>query len=315
MALLLDTDTLDRRDRAEAVVAAMRQAQVPAELTHEPDAADVQARVELWELGGGVSLLHRTSTGIRLRRTPALIRSTAADRVSLTLLGPGRWRFRQREVDRVERSAGWEAILVDQSAPYEFARLGTGSTYAFGIDHRALGLPVDTVRAAAGRLPASPLYRLVTQHVRDVARVVDEIPPGPATTTLGTATGELVRALLLTAVAGAAALGPDTLLTRTRLYVQRHLTEPDLSPERIARAHHVSLRQLYNIWAGADESLAGHIIAQRLALARRMLSGSGTRTVAAVGRSCGFADAAHFARRFRDAYGMSPREWRERTRP
>lgn len=94
MALLLDTDTLDRRDRAEAVVAAMRHARVPAELTHEPDAAEVRARVELWELGGGVSLLHRTSTGIRLRRTPALIRSTAAGR---------RTRTRSRRPTRIRR--------------------------------------------------------------------------------------------------------------------------------------------------------------------------------------------------------------------
>lgn len=25
----------------------------------------------------------------------------------------------------------------------------------------------------------------------------------------------------------------------------------------------------------------------------------------------GFADSTHFSRRFRDAYGMSPREWRQ----
>jgi AraC-like DNA-binding protein len=34
-------------------------------------------------------------------------------------------------------------------------------------------------------------------------------------------------------------------------------------------------------------------------------------TIAAVARRWGFADATHFARRFRDAYGLSPREWRQ----
>jgi len=37
-----------------------------------------------------------------------------------------------------------------------------------------------------------------------------------------------------------------------------------------------------------------------------------TGTVAAIGRRWGFADATNFGRAFRQAYGMSPRDWRER---
>jgi AraC-like DNA-binding protein len=33
--------------------------------------------------------------------------------------------------------------------------------------------------------------------------------------------------------------------------------------------------------------------------------------IAATARACGFADASHFARRFRGAYGLSPREWQQ----
>jgi len=311
--LLLDTDTVNPGDRAEAVVAATRYARVPAELTHEPGGAEVHARMDLWEMGAGADLLHRTSTGIRLRRTPKQVREIADDRVALTLLGPGQWRFSQRDVDRVERSDGWGVILVDQTAPYEFVRVGSGSTYAFGVDHQTLGLSHDTLRAAAGRLRSSPLHDMVTRHVRDTVRVVDAIPPGPAATALGSATVELLRTFLVTAAHGAVgAEPPDTLLIRTRLYVQRHLAEPGLTADRIARAHNVSVRQLYAAWARHGESLANYVIVQRLALAHRILSGphSQARTIAAVARSCGFVDTPHFSRRFRDAYGMSPREWR-----
>jgi AraC-like DNA-binding protein len=315
MALLLDTKTLDPADRADAVVAAMQHARIRAELTHDPDLAAVHARVDLWELGGGVTLLHRTSSGIRLRRTPRMARSWADERMSLTVLGPGRWRFAQRDVDRVVRSDDWETIVVDQSAPYEFERVGDGSTYAFTVSHDMLGLPVDTVRAAAGRLHASPLWPMVSRHVCDVVGSVEQLPSGPATTMIGTATTELFRALVVTAARGGGRdgeLSPECLLSRTQAYVAQHAGDRDLTPERIARAHNVSVRKLYTAWSGNAESLANHVIAQRLELARGMLSatGSRSRTIAAVARDCGFVDTPHFSRRFRNAYGMSPREWR-----
>ncbi|HEX6452329.1 MAG TPA: AraC family transcriptional regulator [Trebonia sp.] len=36
--------------------------------------------------------------------------------------------------------------------------------------------------------------------------------------------------------------------------------------------------------------------------------------MAAIARRWGFADSTHFSRRFRQAYGMSPREWRHACR-
>jgi len=54
------------------------------------------------------------------------------------------------------------------------------------------------------------------------------------------------------------------------------------------------------------------LVSARLAAARRDLArpDAATHSVAAVARRCGFTDSAHFARKFRQRYGMSPREWR-----
>jgi AraC-like DNA-binding protein len=315
VVLLLDTQTLHPRDRAEAVVAAMRQARVPALLAHEAPAPAVHARLDLWPLGGDLSLMHRTSSGIRLTRTPAQVRSVAENRLSLTVLSPGRWSYTQLDVERVVSSDRWEVILVDQGAPYEYVRPGDGSTYAFSVDHEDLGLPPDLVRTAAGRLAGSPLEHLTAQHLMAMARVLDDVTPGPARATLGAATTEMLRALLLTAATGTLT-GPapsvDSLLARTRIYIGDHLTDHDLTPARIARMHNVSVRLLYRAWSGCDVSLANYVMAERLALARRMLAGTGPRamTIAAIARRCGFVDTAHFSRRFRNANGLSPREFR-----
>lgn len=73
--------------------------------------------------------------------------------------------------------------------------------------------------------------------------------------------------------------------------------------------------------AGATAASCGRrpeqwLIAERLERARaELVSPSGRkRTVAAVARGCGFADPSHFARRFRAAYGLSPREWQRSGR-
>jgi AraC-like DNA-binding protein len=54
------------------------------------------------------------------------------------------------------------------------------------------------------------------------------------------------------------------------------------------------------------------IIAERLAAARQELAATplGAVMVSTVARRWGFADPRHFARRFREAYGTSPVEWR-----
>lgn len=90
----------------------------------------------------------------------------------------------------------------------------------------------------------------------------------------------------------------------------RRLHEPDLTPERIAAAHGIALRTLYHVWSHPTLSPAQWILRERLEAARRDLALPGSRSVAAIARRWGFADATHFSRRFRGAYGISARDWR-----
>jgi AraC-like DNA-binding protein len=190
-----------------------------------------------------------------------------------------------------------------------------GSTDLFQIPYDVLGLPEDLVRAATPRLAASPLHDLVHEYLRGLAASAGELAGSMAATSVGTATVELVRALLISAAEDdrRRATPHERLLTRVRVHVAQHLFDPDLTPGAVARAHAVSVRQLYKAFAEAGLSLEQWILVQRLEAARvRLASPAGRRrSIAATARETGFRDASHFARRFRAAYGMTPREWQK----
>lgn len=107
-------------------------------------------------------------------------------------------------------------------------------------------------------------------------------------------------------------IGREALRYAIKQYIRRHLHDPGLSPTVIARAHHVSVRHLYHVW---DEpvGVARWIGQLRLEAARDDLTNPRLvqRSIAAVGRDWGFPSPAHFARRFREVYAGSPREWRD----
>jgi AraC-like DNA-binding protein len=193
-------------------------------------------------------------------------------------------------------------------------RPGDGGSRAFQIPYDVLGLPEDLVRAAAPRLAASPLHDLVHEYLRRLAASAGELAGSAAAASVGRATVELVRALLISAAdddSRRTAARHETLMTRVRVHAVQHLFDPDLTAEAIARAHNVSVRQLYKAFAEADLSLEQWILTQRLEAARTQLSSPAgrRRSIAATARACGFRDPSHFSRRFRAAYGMAPREW------
>jgi AraC-like DNA-binding protein len=103
------------------------------------------------------------------------------------------------------------------------------------------------------------------------------------------------------------------VLARILEYVELHLPEPDLSPETLARAHHISVRYLHKLFQQKGTTVGRWILRRRLEECRRDLlrQGRRSRTIAAVAGRWGFTSATHFSRVFRTAYGMSPREWRD----
>lgn len=218
--------------------------------------------------------------------------------------------------DRCQTFAPREISLTDFASPYQWRSPGESSSMSLRFSYAELCLPADTIRSAAGDLASSPLYGLFQAHVLQLHAFLDEDIPASAVESIAAATLELARAVIATVGQQDPArndVAHEAMLTRIEAYVQQHLADPALSPDSIARAHHISVRQLYKLWSARDLGLAEWIMRGRLEAARRDIGGQ-SAGIAAVARRWGFTDATHFGRRFRAAYGLSPREWRQTQR-
>jgi len=313
---LLDTATLAPEHRVDAFRAAFDQASVPCRIEHLGPDSRVHSRMHLWHFGAA-NLFTTDASGFRLVRTPRHVRRESPPVVALAVQASGVARFRQFDAESVVPPR--QLMVNDLTEPYDFSWGDSGGSRAFQIPYDRLALPRDVVRRAAPRLRRSPLHDLVRDHLVQLAADADRLAADAGAAALGTATTELVRALLVSAADEeqlTRQVREETLLTRVLAWSREHLRDPDLGPERVAAVHNVSVRQLYKACAEAGVSLEQWLITERLELARTEL---GTplgrrRPIAATAHACGFQDPSHFARRFRAAYGLSPREWQQHSR-
>jgi AraC-like DNA-binding protein len=207
-----------------------------------------------------------------------------------------------------------EISLTDFSSPFQWWSGGVSTSMSLRFTFAELCLPAATIRSAAGDLTTSPLYELFQTHVLQLYRYLGEEIPASATESLRSATLELARAVIATVGHDDLARNDaanQALLTRIEAYVQQHFTDPALSAASIAHAHHISVRQLYKVWSARELGLAEWIMQGRLEGARHDIAKDGSPGIATIAQRWGFTDPTHFGRRFRSAYGLSPREWRQ----
>jgi AraC-like DNA-binding protein len=311
MALLLDTSGLPQHLRSAAITEAFAFSGVPIRLMHKPPGDDISARLEYFTLGAA-HLLRTRNSPMGFVTTAALLRNADNDTDLLAAsLAPEGLSSHTHAPGRVLR--GGDLIAANLWRPFEFCSEGTEHTVLY-VRLRQLGLPRDYVTRASEAVHLSPLAAQLQEHLKALAAAAETIARGPAAPIVGQASADLVRAVLLSSL-GEEPFGchdAHSQLTLIKSFISHHLADADLGAERIARAMFISPRQVYKLWDGEALSLGQWILGQRLEAAREELRTPHRRSqsIAATATKWGFTDATHFSRRFRQAFGMSPREWR-----
>ena len=104
------------------------------------------------------------------------------------------------------------------------------------------------------------------------------------------------------------------MLERIKQYIEINICHPQLSPALVAKHHHISERYQRMLFASTGTTISRFILDKRLELCREALVNSELRdySISQIAFSYGFNDASNFGRRFKEHYGASPKEYRER---
>ncbi|MER7718563.1 helix-turn-helix domain-containing protein [Streptomyces flaveolus] len=308
------TSALPVEDRAEALRETIRRQVVPVDLVLPQRPEHVFADVTITQVGAlqvssvraNPAAVHRTPRLARVDEEPVLFISLQVSGVSTVL---------QEGKDALLRPG--DIAFYDTRHPYTLLFEHGVDMHFFRVPVRDLGLPDPVIhQILARRLGASgTVSRLTADYLSQLATspLLDD---GTASQLLAGPSLELIRAAIAAETDHAdLAAGPlhESLPVRIREHMLARLSDPDLTPASVARAHHISVRYLYAILARSGITFGDWVRQQRLEACRRELARvppSGD-TIAAVAGRWGFKSASHFSRAFKAAYGISPRSWRE----
>jgi AraC-like DNA-binding protein len=315
MAVLIDTSTLPPHERSDALNRLMSEVLGPSVVSHDMPAEHIQNTTNYWEIGPGNGLIRSRDTNIHIQRSQRELRMDGRELFAMALQHRGTSLFFEED-DPLAVHEGALA-LNNYARPHEFGYHGQADASAFLISHQQMGLPLPVVESASRRLESSPLYSMVRGHLSRLCAVAlaEELPDGTdAAAELASATVQLVRALVASVIpenAHARDVVVETQFIAVVTYLRQHLWDPSLTPQRVANANQISVRQLYKLWSTEETSLNDWVLRERLESARTELANPGLLhlTIEVIARRSVFSNASHFSRRFRRAYGMTPREW------
>jgi len=256
------------------------------------------------------SFTHASSS----RASPSAVHEHAA----LAFVTDGHALVEQRE--RFDVRAG-DVLLVPAGESHRF--LWNSRTTAFGVGFCApcyapseLASLLDPFERA--RSGASPVVHLPLERQEHVARLIAELR---AETNAERAHGELVQksllALILAEVTRAASVTPSanqpSVVAEALRFIERRCLEP-ISLSDVARAVGKSPSYVTTALKQASgKSVVQWIIAGRLSEAQNRLLHT-DEMVEVIAERVGYADATHFIRLFRRAYGVTPSAWRTAQR-
>lgn len=267
---------------------------------------------------GAVTMSEVTASHAIVERTPRLIRQDDPELYKFGLQVSGSSIIEQ-DSRQAHLNAG-DFAIYDTSRPYRIAFSDDFRMTVAMFPRHLVQLPGPHMsQLTAVRLAGdSGLASLISPLMRGLsAQMTDS---GVVATHLGNAVVDLVTAAfaqqLALPVQDGSPVGHRVLAAQVHRFIDQNLNDPDLNSRSIAAAHFVSVRHLQKVFEAEGESVSTLLRLRRLERCRRDLADPHMAdcAIATVGARWGFADAAHFSRIFRIAFGASPREYRQMQR-
>jgi cytosine/adenosine deaminase-related metal-dependent hydrolase len=300
MSILISNEHLAAGERFDCWRETLCQSRLAPVEARADNEADFRFSMRYNDLGTARVSVY-TAMPYNVRRTPRLIRESSPDLLALSmpLSGHGSLAHAGRQTFMPQGSLclyeTWRPYHVDAAGP----GTGTGRGLMIAFPRTLLPLPDRKLRqVTAMAMPAGPgIGTLTSRLLADLAAGMDHYTRGEASRLFAAAL-EVLAVRLAHALDTSQSLPPETrsqaLLTTIHAFIQQHISDPDLAPETIAAAHHISLRLLHKLFHDQGDTVAGWIRARRLEGTRRELAdpAQATRPVAALAAHWGFRTPA-----------------------
>jgi AraC-like DNA-binding protein len=256
---------------------------------------------------GSVSLSVIATDAMRFERAASHVSRRARDEFTVGLLTKGTAIVEQD--GRAARVGPGDLVVCDGRRPYRLHFDEPFHQIIYHCDRRQLEVRLPDVEKRTARRIASKDFvpRAATGYVRALAG--SSAPPGT----------EAIIAQHLLDVLSAALGDPQgepaesVIVARVVDFIERNLNNPRLDPAMIARHHRISLRYLYRLFGATGTTVAAFVRERRLMRSRVLLlaDASSKKTIGDIALSAGFKDPTTFGRAFREAFGQTPRDYRQ----
>ncbi|MFD5815925.1 helix-turn-helix domain-containing protein [Streptomyces sp. NPDC127038] len=289
---------------------------MPAALSSEQP-AEFQGEAAVLDLGD-VRVSRFSLSPLQSRRTAAMIRRGDPEQYQLALLRKGATSLSQHRNECVIGLG--DLMLWDTSRPSYNRMSATGGQ----VQATILLLPRDIVplrtqrldQVLARRIPGGEgLAAILSSFMTALEDHGAECGPQELRR-LGSVAVDLATACLAQHIDTEdqlpAEVRTQALVQRIHAFIEHNLGDPELNPSAVAAHHHLSVRTLHQLFHDRGESVRARIRRRRLERCRSDLIDPGLRArhVSAIAARWGFSGPAVFSRSFREAYGISPTEFR-----
>ncbi|MGO2110546.1 MAG: helix-turn-helix domain-containing protein [Pseudoclavibacter sp.] len=251
-----------------------------------------------------------------VERTPELIAASTRHFFKVSLqLESNSWLEQGGRRDELRPG---DLAIYDTSTPYRLGFESPMRVMVVQLPHDKFDIPRDLVRQmTAVRLDGNEgLGRVVSPFLATLGANIEQLQ-GAAGMRLAQNAIDLLQTLFSHEldVARLAADPHSALMQRIRDHIDEHLGDQSLSPTTIAAANYISTRHLHALFHEQGSTVSTYVRSRRLERCYLTLTSPSEREtpIAAVGLRWGFADAAHFSRVFKAAYGESPKVVRARA--
>lgn len=262
----------------------------------------------------GIDAVHFSNAPMTIRHESGHIARTPDDEIFLCRQMAGELRLEQDA--RGCLLAPGSFTLLDPRLPYTGVFSGNSELLVYKLPRDLLEARLGQTRELLAQAlhPTEGDTALLSSYLSMLPKHIGRVSPAAAERVEGQLL-DLVALVLSTKLEMRPRTSSSRALVRlnVRAAVEANLNDPDLNAEAVSHRVGISVRYANAVLADENTSVSRFILERRLERCRAALAdpAQARRSIGEIAYGWGFSDMTHFGRRFKQAYGLLPKDYRK----